>query len=116
MKRHAQGMVLIYVVVLMSLVSVYLLELMSNTRVMLRQTRRAELVAINRNLQASAAAWARHNTAPIPQQGITLDTEGLSKRPASITVSPEAQAVLIETTCTLATRSHKQTRKIRFLP
>ena len=61
MKRKPKGLVLIYVVVIIGLLSVYLMELMSNSRIMLRQTRRAELVAINRNLQASAGAWARHN-------------------------------------------------------
>lgn len=116
MKRRAQGVVLIYVIVLMSLVSVYVVELMSNTRVILRQTRRAELVAISRNLQASAAAWARHTASSVPEQGMTLDPSTLSSRPASITILSEGRDALIETTCTLATQSHKQTRKIKFLP
>jgi hypothetical protein len=64
MKRRAGGVALIYVIVLMSLVSVFLVELLSNTHIMLRQTRRAELVAINRNLQASA--WARRQTGSMP--------------------------------------------------
>ena len=116
MKRKPQGLVLIYVIVIMSLLSVYLMELMSNSRIMLRQTRRAELVAINRNLQASAGAWARHNALAIPQQGVTLEAGLLSKRQAAITVSPDEQAIHIQTTCTLATQTHKQTRKIKVLP
>ncbi len=116
MKRRAQGMVLIYVIVLMSLVSVFLLELASNTRIMLRQTRRAELVAINRNLQASASAWARRQTASVPSEGMTLDAGTFSKRQASIIVTAQENAILIETACTLATLSHKQTRKIQLLP
>jgi hypothetical protein len=116
MKRKPQGLVLIYVIVIMSLLSVYLMELMSNSRIMLRQTRRVELVAINRNLQASAGVWARHNAQVIPQQGVTLDAGLLSKRQAAITVSPDEQAIHIQTTCTLATQTHKQTRKIKVLP
>ncbi len=116
MKRRASGMVLIYVIVLMSLVSVCLLELVSNARIMLRQTRRAELVAINRNLQASARAWSGAQSASLPPQGMVLDTGSLSKREASITLTPQDNVLLIETTCTLATLSHKQTRKIEFLP
>ena len=116
MKRRASGMVLIYVIVLMSLVSVCLLELMSNTRIMLRQTRRAELVAINRNLQASASAWARRQTASVPSQGMTLDASTLSKRQASITLTGQDNAILIETACTRGARSRKQTRKIKVLP
>ena len=116
MRRKPQGLVLIYVVVIMSLLSVYLMELMSNSRIMLRQTRRAELAAINRNLQASAGAWVRHNASTIPPQGIPLDAGLLSKRQAAITVSPDEQAVQVQTTCTLATQTHKQTRKIKVLP
>ena len=110
MKRDPKGLALVYVIVIMSLLSVYLMELMSNSRIMLRQTRRAELVAIDRNLQASAAAWVRQNVSAIPQQGITLDTSLLSKRQASITLSQDKQAIQIQTTCTLATETHKQTR------
>lgn len=116
MKRKPKGLVLIYVVVIIGLLSVYLMELMSNSRIMLRQTRRVELAAINRNLQASGAVWARHNASALPQQGITLDPGLLSKRQAAITVSPDEQALQVQTTCTLATQSHKQTRKIQFLP
>jgi hypothetical protein len=116
MKHRAEGMVLVYVIVLMSLVSVFLMELMSNTRIMLRQTRRAELVAIDRNLQASASAWARAQPSSMPPKRTTLDASTLSKRQASITVIPQENALLIETTCTLATQTHKQTRKIQFLP
>ena len=116
MKHRAQGMALIYVIVLMSLISVYLMEILSNTRIMLRQTRRVELVAINRNLQASASAWARAQPASMPPQRTTLDASTLSKRQASITLAPQDNAILIETTCTLATQSHKQTRNIKVLP
>jgi type II secretory pathway component PulK len=116
MKHRAQGMALIYVIVLMSLISVYLMEILSNTRIMLRQTRRAELVAINRNLQASASAWARAQPASMPPQRTTLDASTLSKRQASITLTGQDHAILIETACTLAAQSHKQTRKIQFLP
>ncbi|MCF7973470.1 MAG: hypothetical protein K9N55_06620, partial [Phycisphaerae bacterium] len=110
MRRNTQGLALIYVIVIMSLLSVYLVELMSNSRIMLRQTRRAELAAIDRNLQASGAAWIRHNSSSIPQEGITLDTSLLSKRQASITLVPDAEGIQIETTCTLAAEIHKQTR------
>jgi hypothetical protein len=114
MRRNTRGFALIYVIVLLSLLSVYLTQLMSNSRTMLRQTRRAELVAIDRNLQASGAAWARHNASPIPAQGITLDASLLSKRQASITVLPEEKAIQIQTTCTLATEVKKQTRILPF--
>ncbi len=116
MKRKPKGLVLIYVVVIIGLLSIYLMELMSNSRIMLRQTRRVELVAINRNLQASAGAWARHHGSDRLQQGITLHAGLLSKRQAAIRVLPDEQAVQVQTSCILATQTHKQTRKMKFLP
>ncbi len=117
MKRNPQGIALIYVIVLMSLLSVYLMELMSNSRVMLRQTRRAELVAINRNLQASAIAWVRKvDSGTMGQKAVTLDTTELSKHQPVITISPDKRNFVIQTSCKLATQAHKQTRKIKFLP
>jgi len=116
MRRHNSGLVLIYVIVLMSLLSVYLMELMSNSRIMLRQTRRAELLAIDRNLQASTLIWARHHAASLPKEPMTLDASQLSTRQASIALIPDEKAVEIQTNCTLATLSHKQTRKIKFSP
>jgi type II secretory pathway component PulK len=117
MKRKPQGVALIYVIVLMSLLSVYLMELMSNSRTMLRQTRRAELVAINRNLQASAGAWARkHDIASMGQPAVTLDASQLSKYQPVIVVSQDKQTFQIKTSCKRATQTHKQTRKFKFSP
>ena len=116
MRRRTQGVALIYVIVLMSLLSVYLMELMSNTRIMLRQTRRAEGVAINRNLQASAQAWARVHRGMLSSEEVVLDANDLSRREASIKLITQENAILAETACTVATQSYKQTRKIRFLP
>ncbi len=117
MKRKPQGIALIYVIVLMSLLSVYLMELMSNTRTMLRQTRRAELVAINRNLQASAAAWAgKRKSDSMALDAVPLDASQLSKYQPLITVSLDKQTFLVKTSCERGTQTRKQTRKIKFSP
>ena len=116
MRRHDQGMALIYVIVLMSLLSMYLVELMNNTRIMLRQTRRAEAMADTDLSSAFGIAWARLHSADLPPEGSLLDANDLSRHETSIRVLPDDQALLVETTCTLATESYKQTRKIKFLP
>ena len=131
MRRRSRGFVLVYVILLLSMVGVLMTTLASGTHAMIRQTNKAQVRAIERNLQLSGLAWAaRHRSKrgetpeatgqaaanPIETaQTVRLDVMALSTRPAqlNIVISGTAEdrpvSVQISTSCTYGTQTVDQT-------
>lgn len=114
MRQHTEKG-FIFVLVIMTLVSIsaviYILAAHANT--MLFQTDTAYLQATERNLTASALAWARHNIAnentEVLSKPATLETTSLTTRPATLNItidSPESDKPQAEIT-TSATRKRR---------
>ena len=131
MRRRSRGFVLVYVILLISMVGVLMTTLASGTHVMIRQTNKAQVRAIERNLQLSGLAWAaRHRSkrgetpeatgqvaaSPIETaQPVRMDVVALSTRPAqlNLVISGVAEgrpvSVQISTSCTYGTQTVDQT-------
>ena len=86
-----KGFVLVLVIVALSLTGVVMAVLTAGANTMLFHADRAQCQAVQRNLQASGLAWARHHitepNASAADGPIVLDTAVLSDRPATLTVA-----------------------------
>lgn len=134
MRHRSSAFVLVYVILLVSLVGVLMTALASGTRVMIRQTNKVQVRAIQRNLQLSGMAWAARRArlrasvdtvdpqgAPdrlAPEPAVELDTTTLSSRPAQLSVllsydaagrSPAAQ---IDSNCVYGAQTVRQNRTV----
>jgi len=112
MKTTGQkGFGLILVIMAISAVALIMFVLSSDANTMLFQSDTAYLQATQRNLTASALAWARHNAKTQTPQNldkpIDLDTSNLNTRgPSTLTVTIEAPSqVKIDTSCTRKRRT-----------
>jgi hypothetical protein len=117
-KRTNHGVALIYVIVLTTLVSVFMLALTEGTKSMIRQTNRAHAKAIERNLTLSALAWVKNAQAsgrtPVSSsqdpQTIELDVSTLTKRASELTLFlPPSGKIQIRTTNTYGQQTLNQT-------
>ena len=121
MKQHKNdGMVLILVIVLMALIGAALVMLTAGAKTLMYDANRHYLQACNRNLAASAYAWAqktvKDESGKIPTQKIELNTSTLGLKNADLTVSfassnHDQVSVDIQTRCTRG----KVTRQFRHL-
>ena len=131
MRHRYRGFVLVYVILLICMVGLFMSVLTGGTTSMLRQTNKAQVRAIERNLQLSGLAWAaRHRSKggetpeatgqaaanPIETaQTVRLDVMALSTRPArlKVVISGAAEgrpvSVQISTSCTYGTQTVDQT-------
>ena len=102
MRHRDRGFVLVYVILLICMVGLFMSVLTGGTTSMLRQTNKAQVRAIERNLQLSGLAWAARYSRkrgegpeatgqaaanPIKTgQAVRLDAMSLSTRPARLKV------------------------------
>ena len=131
MRRCSSGFVLVYVILLVCMVGLFMTVLTGGTTSMIRQTNKAQVKAIERDLQLSGLAWAaRHRSKRgetpeasgqaaanpiVTGQTVQLDAMALSTRPAqlNIVISGVAEgrpaSVQISTNCTYGTQTVDQT-------
>lgn len=84
-QHNTQGFILTMVLLTLVIVGLIMSYLTQNTQMLLNQTHRQQIVAINRNQILSARAWARCQQGPV--SGIVvLDANDLSTRPTELTV------------------------------
>ncbi|MHC4741181.1 MAG: hypothetical protein ACYS8Z_04690 [Planctomycetota bacterium] len=106
MRKHREkGFIFVLVIMTLASISAVIYILTAHANTMLFQTDTAYLKATERNLTASALAWARHNienqNAEALSKPAKLDTTNLTTRPStlSITVSdpqsdkPQAEVI-----------------------
>ena len=84
-RHNTQGFILTMVLLTLVIVGLIMSYLTQNTQMLINQTHRQQIAAINRNQILSARAWARL------QQGselgtIVLDSNDLSTRPTELTL------------------------------
>ncbi len=131
MRHRDRGFVLVYVILLVCMVGLFMTDLTGGTTSMIRQTNKAQVRAIERNLQLSGLAWAaRHSSkrgetpeatgqvaaSPIETaQPVRMDVMALSTRPAqlNLVISGVSEgrpvSVQISTSCTYGTQTVHQT-------
>ena len=131
MRPRSRGFVLVYVILLVCMVGLFMTVLTGGTNSMIGQTNKAQVRAIQRNLQLSGMAWAaRHSSkrGETPEatgqvaansietaQTVQLDAMSLSTRPAQLTIVISGTAkgrpvsVQISTSCTYGTQTVHQT-------
>ena len=131
MRHRNRGFVLVYVILLICMVGLFMTVPTGGTTSMLRQTNKAQVRAIERNLQLSGLAWAARYSRkrgegpeatgqaaanPIETgQAVRLDAMSLSTRPArlKVVISGAAEgrpvSVQISTSCTYGTQTVDQT-------
>lgn len=89
-KTKRQGFILTYVIVLLGLVGVVMFALTGGSNTMLFEADAAYLQAADRNLTASALAWARHRSSGaepvVLDEPIALDTSSLAVRDANVSI------------------------------
>jgi len=131
MRHRSSAFVLVYVILLVSLVGVLMTALASGTRVMIRQTNKVQVRAIQRNLQLSGMAWAAHHARQrsavdrqgvperqAPEPAVELDTTALSDRPAQLSVllsydaAGRSRAAQIDSNCVYGAQTIKQNRTV----
>jgi hypothetical protein len=120
---RSSGFILTLVIVFLGLMAVVLLVLNEGTQIMLWQTDRMYLAAVESNLVSSGAAWAAaqiaaSRSAP-SDQGAELDAKFFSDRPCSLSVrlmsrTDDQANIRISTSCSKAswTSSHSRTYAI----
>jgi len=96
MKRNREeGFILVLVITTLAAIAAVLFLIADDANTMLFQSDTAHLRAAQRNLTASALAWARHNAEKEDPQNlnkpIDLDVTNLSTRPATLSVTIDAQ-------------------------
>lgn len=121
MKRlRNRGFVLLFVIVAIALVGVIMIVLTTGSDTMMFQSDMAYLRAIERNLTASGAAWARQNVrGKSPEtfnRTIILDLANMNIRGSSLTVGVGAPMdnqveVQINTSCTRGRRTQDHAKK-----
>ena len=131
MRHRSRGFVLVYVILLVCMVGLFMAVLTGGTNSMIGQTNKAQVRAIERNLQLSGLAWAARYSRkrgegpeatgqaaanPIETaQTVRLDVMALSTRPVqlNIVISGTAEdrpvSVQISTSCTYGTQTVHQT-------
>lgn len=95
MKRNREkGFILILVITMLAAIAAVMFLMADDANTMLFQSDTAHLRAAQRNLTASALAWARHNAKKEDPQNlnkpIDLDVTNLSTRPATLTITIDA--------------------------
>lgn len=89
-KTRRQGFILTYIIVLLGLVGVVMFVLTGGANTMLFEADAAYVQAADRNLTASALAWARHRSSGsepvVLDEPIALDTSSLAVRDANVSV------------------------------
>jgi len=92
MKRNREkGFILVLVITTLAAIAAVMFVMADDANTMLFQSDTAHLRAAQRNLTASALAWARHNVANQKAEAlnkpIDLDITSLSTRPATLTIT-----------------------------
>jgi len=93
-RKRAKGFIFVLVIMTLASISVVVYSLSANASTMLFQSDTAYLKATQRNLTASALAWARYNirneNAEVLSKPATLDTTSITARPSTLRITVEA--------------------------
>lgn len=120
-----KGFILVLVITMLAAIAAVMFVMADDSNTMLFQSNTAHLRAAQRNLTASALAWARHNvgneTPETLNKPVTLDITSLSTRPATLSITiyaresakPQAQ---ITTSTTRKRRTLKSQDKYALAP
>jgi len=95
MRRHREkGFIFVLVIMTLASISVAIFVLSAHSNTMIFQTDTARLRATQRNLTASALAWARQNiknqTTDALNKPINLDPTNITTRPATLSITIDA--------------------------
>ncbi len=92
--NREKGFILVLVIAILAAIAAVMFLIADDANTMLFQSDTAHLRAAQRNLTASALAWARHNVgneaSETLNKPITLDTTTLSTRPATLSITINA--------------------------
>ena len=83
--QHSQGFILTMVLITLTIVALIMSYLTQNTQMLINQTHRQQIAAINRNLILSAKAWAGQHNEP-KGKTIVLDANDLSTRATELSI------------------------------
>ena len=83
--QRSHGFVLTMVLIMFTVIALITAALTQNTQLLITQTHRQQIAAINRNQILSAQAWARHQAEPSGET-VILDVNDLSSRPNSLEI------------------------------
>ena len=124
-KTGKRGFVLVLVIIFMALIGMVMFVLTTGSNIILFQSNRAYLEAVERNLIISSLTWAKQNIesqkAEIFNKTIDLDITDLKEATLNIVVKPmmdKETEVEISTSCSRGRRTlkHRDKYKIRIYP
>ena len=113
-----KGFILVLVIATLAAIAAVMFLIADDANTMLFQSDTAHLRAAQRNLKASALAWARHNVANQKAEALNkpvdLDITSLSTRPATVSITINApESAKPQAQITTSTTRKRRTLKSR---
>jgi hypothetical protein len=120
-QMHKQGFALLFVIIIMTLISIVTFVLIEDSKTLLFQTNQAYLKAAERDLIASGLAWAslHNNDTEVFNNTVELDVTEMPMLNSILKVKIDASAgkqpqIQINTSCTRARRTLEHNRTYRI--